>query len=112
MNITGTWAGTILYEIPLLVLVSEAHFRFSDVDWDYEEQGEKAFEKGERLLKGGCVFSEFGTRRRRSYLTQELVLQGLIGVAEEHERSGDAGNEGVFTGTSNVHFAHRFAFPN
>lgn len=107
ITIAGSWAGTILYEIPLLVLVSESYFRFTDTDWDYTGQKENAFEKGVRLLQGGCAFSEFGTRRRRSYATQEVVLRGLMKAAEEHKQS-NINTGGVFTGTSNVHFAHRF----
>jgi len=90
------------------VLVSESYFRFTDTDWDYTAQEENAFEKGVRLLQGGCAFSEFGTRRRRSYATQEMVLGGLIKAAEAHKQSNN-NTGGVFTGTSNVHFAHRFA---
>ncbi|KAI5809838.1 Quinolinate phosphoribosyl transferase [Peziza echinospora] len=107
ISINGTWAGTILYEIPLLVLISETYFRFSDVDWNYDGQEEKAYGKAVRLLEGGCLFSEFGTRRRRSYLTQEIVLKGILRAREEYEKSGK-GKGGVFAGTSNVHFAHRF----
>ena len=107
ITIAGPWASTILYEIPLLVLVSESYFRFTDTDWDYTGQEENAFEKGARLLQGGCAFSEFGTRRRRSYATQEVVLRGLMKAAEEHRQS-NINTGGVFTGTSNVHFAHRW----
>ncbi|RPB21061.1 nicotinate phosphoribosyltransferase [Terfezia boudieri ATCC MYA-4762] len=107
VTIAGSWAGTILYEIPLLVLVSESYFRYTDTDWDYTGQEEKAFEKGVRLLQGGCVFSEFGTRRRRSYATQEMVLRGLMKAAEEHKQN-NINTGGIFSGTSNVHFAHRF----
>jgi len=67
IDVQGTWVETILYEIPLLVLVSEAYFKFSNTDWNYEGQEEKAFAKGLRLLESGCLLSEFGTRRRRSY---------------------------------------------
>jgi nicotinate phosphoribosyltransferase len=107
IEVKGKWVGTILYEIPLLVLVSECYFRFSNTDWDYDGQEEKAFNKGMKLLSHGCLFSEFGTRRRRSYHTQELVLRGLI-RAHETYKSQNATGTGAFTGTSNVHFAHRF----
>ncbi|KAF8446504.1 Quinolinate phosphoribosyl transferase [Terfezia claveryi] len=107
ITIAGSWAGTILYEIPLLVLVSESYFRYTDTDWDYTGQEENAFKKSVRLLRGGCVFSEFGTRRRRSYATQEMVLRGLMKAAEEHKQN-NINTGGNFIGTSNVHFAHRF----
>ena len=95
---------TILYEIPLLALVSEAYFKFVDRDWTYEGQVEKAYQKGLKLLQEGCIFSEFGTRRRRDYHTQDLVLQGLRRAADEGKTSGW---KGKLSGTSNVHFAHK-----
>ncbi|KAH7126791.1 Quinolinate phosphoribosyl transferase [Dendryphion nanum] len=98
----GLWVDTILYEIPLLALVSEAYFKFCDTDWTYAGQVDKAYQKGIKLLEHGCLFSEFGTRRRRSYHAQDLVLQGLRRAADEAQKSGLTGK---VTGTSNVHFA-------
>ena len=64
IKIKGSWVDTILYEIPLLALTSEAYFRYMDTDWVYDGQEEKAYEKGMQLLEAGCITSEFGTRRR------------------------------------------------
>ena len=58
-----------------------------------------AFHKGKALLEAGCVFSEFGTRRRRSYAAQDLVMQGLVRAAREVNESGN------LNGTSNVRTA-------
>ncbi|KAF2728522.1 nicotinate phosphoribosyltransferase [Polyplosphaeria fusca] len=98
----GLWIDTILYEIPLLALISEAYFKFIDNDWKHAGQVEKAYYKGSKLLEGGCIFSEFGTRRRRDYHTQDLVLQGLRRAQDE---ATEKGWKGKLTGTSNVHFA-------
>lgn len=98
----GLWLDTILYEIPLLALVSEAYFKFVETDWSHAGQVDKAYQKGRSLLQGGCVFSEFGSRRRRDYHTQDLVLQGLRRAADEGAKAGWAGK---LLGTSNVHFA-------
>jgi nicotinate phosphoribosyltransferase len=108
MEIKGTWSDTILYEIPILALTSEAYFRFIDTDWNYEGQEEKAFEKGLRLLEAGCTTSEFGTRRRRDYHTQALVFRGLVKASKEAAAKGFPGK---LTGTSNVHLAMRFGIP-
>lgn len=108
MEIKGSWAGTILYEIPMLALTSEAYFRYMDTDWSYDGQEEAAFDKGMRLLEAGCVVSEFGTRRRRDYHTQALVFRGLVKASKEAEAKGLPGK---LTGTSNVHLAMRFGIP-
>lgn len=61
---------------------------------------ELAFSKGCRLLEGDCDFMEFGTRRRRTYLAQDLVIKGLIRAA------GNTQGAGHLVGTSNVGFLH------
>ncbi|GJD02592.1 nicotinate phosphoribosyltransferase [Colletotrichum higginsianum] len=98
VEIKGAWLDTILYEIPLLALTSEAYFRFMDTDWTYDGQEDQAFAKGMRLLDAGCTFSEFGTRRRRDYHTQALVFRGLVKASKEAEKQG---LKGKLTGTSN-----------
>ncbi|MCJ1312736.1 nicotinate phosphoribosyltransferase [Agyrium rufum] len=128
ITISGPWIQTIFYEIPLLALVSEAYFRFIDVDWVYNGQEENAYAKATTLLRGGCAFSEFGTRRRRDYRTQDEIMRGLVGAAKdfaswvkgegEVESSSTSKKEtetqekekakGILTGTSNVHFAMKY----
>ena len=103
INTAGLWQDTILYEIPLLALVSEAYFKFCDRDWNYDGQEQNAFEKGAALIRNGCVFSEFGSRRRRDYHTQDLVMQGLT-RANKEIKDGD----GKMSGSSNVHFSMKF----
>jgi nicotinate phosphoribosyltransferase len=57
---------------------------------------ELAYEKGAKLLEAGCVFSEFGTRRRRSYHVQDVVLDQLIRAEKNHP------GRGKLSATSNV----------
>ncbi|KAA6410266.1 MAG: nicotinate phosphoribosyltransferase [Lasallia pustulata] len=100
----GLWVDTILYEIPLLALTSEAYFKFCDRDWSHTGQEENAYHKALKLLEPGCIFSEFGSRRRRDYRTQDLVIRGLKRASAEAEKKG---LKGKLSGTSNVHFAMR-----
>lgn len=108
LHIAGNWLDTILYETPLLALTSEAYFKFCDRDWNYDEQEEKAYTKGTRLMENSCIFSEFGTRRRRDYHTQDLVLQGLTRATTTATANGW---KGKLSGSSNVHFAMKYGIP-
>jgi nicotinate phosphoribosyltransferase len=93
-----------------LALISEAYFKFCDKEWTYDNQVEDAHTKGVKLLEAGCTFSEFGSRRRRDYHTQDLVLQGLTQAAKGHDQAGKPGG-GKLSGTSNVHFAMKYGIP-
>ncbi|KAF9116658.1 nicotinate phosphoribosyltransferase [Mortierella sp. AM989] len=104
VTITGIWQEIILYEVPLLSLISEAYYRFGDQDWTYDGQFEAAKSKAERLVQAGAKFAEFGTRRRRDYETQRIVLEGL--VAGSPLPGNAVSGQGFLTGTSNLHFAH------
>ncbi|CAK4034974.1 Nicotinate phosphoribosyltransferase [Lecanosticta acicola] len=106
LSIQGLWSETILYEIPLLALTSEAYFKFVDRDWNHNGQIEKAKDKGLKLLEAGCVFSEFGSRRRRDYKTHKMVLQGLMEARKDAEKYPEW--TGKLTGTSNVHMAKQY----
>lgn len=100
------WSTVILYEVPILSILSEAYFQFVDTNWDYVGQHRLAKSKGIELLREGIAFSEFGTRRRRSYKAHKIVMQGLIDA--RNELTGDGTLRGKLTGTSNVHFAMEF----
>jgi len=101
----GLWVETILYEIPLLALTSEAYFKFVDKDWNHDGQEEKAYEKGVSLFDAGCMVSEFGSRRRRDLKTQDLVIKGLVKASSERERPGK------LTGSSNVYLSMKHGIP-
>lgn len=111
ISVEGTWSEVILYEVPLMSIVSQVYFTTMDLNWTLRGQRVQAKRKGEKLINSGIRFSEFGTRRRRSYRTQKLVMEGLL-EAEREVSATSSNNEdkdiGKVVGTSNVHFAMMF----
>jgi len=89
LKIDGPWHQTILWEVPLLALISECYYETVDTNWGQRGQREKLEHKGKQLELAGVVFSDFGTRRRRCFQTQDLAVSVLK-------------NYRGFAGTSNV----------
>lgn len=96
--VEGLWYRTILWEVPLLSLISELHYEMNHMERDSNEVVMKrTLDKAESLNNLGVTFAEFGTRRRHSYKVQNLVMEALT----KNKRS-------TFIGSSNVHFAMKY----
>lgn len=98
--IKGPWVETILWEVPIMAIVSEAYFEgqpYNEVDFRWNTAG-----KVHMLNENGCPFSEFGTRRRRSYAMQDTFLDTLRVL----KKAGNLLQN--FMGTSNVHLAMKY----
>ncbi len=106
LSIKGPWKETILFEVPLLSIISELYFKIVDTNWEnnQEEQYKKAYEKTKKLSNNNCLFADFGTRRRRSFETQETVLKAFC----DYGKNKDVPPKTHFIGTSNVYFAKKF----
>ncbi|NBD37223.1 MAG: nicotinate phosphoribosyltransferase [Verrucomicrobia bacterium] len=103
LSIEGPWERTILWEVPLLAIVSECHFEEVDAGDppDPREYRARSRKKGKALVEAGCHYADFGTRRRRSLAMQEAALRGLMDANDETA-------PGALTGTSNLYFARRY----
>jgi nicotinate phosphoribosyltransferase len=95
----GSWMETTLWEIPALAIINELRSRaamrslgYFTLDVLYARAKAKMWSKVERLRElPGLRISDFGTRRRHSFLWQRWCVEAL------KEGIGPA-----FTGTSNV----------
>ncbi len=104
LSFVGLWTETTMWEIYALSAISELKTRTSlkrlsefELDILYARSKTKLWEKMERL-RGvpGLKVSDFGTRRRHSFLWQEYVVKAMSDVIG----SG-------FTGTSNTYLAYQ-----
>ncbi|WP_447740977.1 nicotinate phosphoribosyltransferase [Pseudomonas laurentiana] len=101
IRVRGPWLHVILYEIPLLAIISEVRNRYRYREVVIEQVGERLYQKLDWLKAeasadelAGFQLADFGTRRRFSYRVQEEVVHIL-----KHDFPGR------FVGTSNVHLA-------
>jgi len=101
ITIRGPWLHTILYEIPVLAIVSEVYCRRSRPSADLDEGRRRLAGKIDlvRKVEPALDFkiSDFGTRRRFTLPWHEEVIRTLKGEVPQY-----------FAGTSNVWLAMRF----
>jgi nicotinate phosphoribosyltransferase len=99
LSFSGPWVQTTMWEIPALAIINELrsrdglrHYGPFALDVTYARAKAKMWEKVERLKKlPELRISDFGTRRRHSFLWQRWCVEAL--------KEGLGSN---FTGTSNV----------
>lgn len=102
LHFEGGWSTTILLEVKILAIISELYNIMTGRRLDLESFGKRTFTKGRRLLEAGCVFSDFGTRRRASFAAQNKAIAALKAAQDEIH------GPGTFMGTSNVWFAMNY----
>ena len=93
--IRGPWLHTILYEIPVLAIVSEVYFRRTQPNPDFAE-GRRRLQAKMDLIRTvesaeELKISDFGTRRRFSLAWQDEIIATLKREVPQY-----------FAGTSNV----------
>lgn len=101
IRLRGPWLHVILYEIPLLAIISEVRNRYRYREVLLEQASERLYEKFDWLKceasadeLDGFQVADFGTRRRFSYRVQEQMVKIM-----------KRDFPGRFVGTSNVHLA-------
>jgi len=108
LRIKGPWHSAILWEVALMSTVSELYFSTVEKSWKEQSFSDGSGEEivldhyvehihsiGKELDRHDCLFTEFGTRRRRSFRLQDKVVEVLCGLP-------------CFTGTSNVYLARKY----
>lgn len=97
IKIRGFWYRTVLWEVPLMAMISELFFKMTGQEPIARMVREKNnISKGQKFQMNNMILSEFGTRRRYSYEVQDEVVGDLKSCY---------GSNQFLKGTSNVHFA-------
>jgi nicotinate phosphoribosyltransferase len=95
IEIKGYWYRTILWEVPILAIVSELYYQ--ETKQTPTIYFEKDLEKLKLMESHNAFFADFGTRRRYSYVNQYRIVDLFCKYRNNH----------CFVGTSNVHLAQR-----
>ncbi len=107
LTVTGPQFLTTYCETPVMSIISETWFKMELADNAYasaeEELYKRTDEKIEKLKKGELqlgVFSDFGTRRRFSKHSFDVIIGKFAAATADF-------NGSAFVGTSNVEFAKK-----
>ena len=98
ITIRGKWHRIGFWEVPLMFNTSEEFFgdwHDHNLKWSYINMRERIHEKAQNLSDAGCLWADFGTRRRRDFITQDAVVY----IMKQYKG---------FVGTSNVHLAMKY----
>lgn len=95
VKVQGYWYRTILWEVPLLALISELFYKMQQMERISDDALVLRTRNKMNVFKElGVTVAEFGTRRRHSYQVQKNVVNTMMEYADNG-----------FVGTSNVHLA-------
>ncbi len=98
ISVEGFWYRTILWEVPLMALISELYFKIADKKiYDKIRITDIAKEKITRFNLLGVSVADFGTRRRYSFDNHDRIVETLKSYGEPS-----------FIGTSNVYLAKKY----
>ncbi len=98
VSIEGYWYRTILWEVPLMAIISELFFKMTKAKPHPLEKVVDVTRKKAVLYNNIAVkFADFGTRRRFSLQNHDHVVKALVNYGKKS-----------FIGTSNVFFAMKY----
>jgi nicotinate phosphoribosyltransferase len=105
INIKGNWLDTILFEVPVLAIVSEIYCNnevnatmiLLDTANTFFDMKVKLLNEYNERTAYDLKFTDFGTRRRLGYQCQKHIISRCLKELPKN-----------FVGTSNVHFAKEF----
>jgi nicotinate phosphoribosyltransferase len=98
LKIEGPWHRTILWEVPLMAIISETFFSMTrPVTLSRKQIRARNLKKAAVMAENHLEFADFGTRRRFSYAVHDMLITDIL-QQKNH----------TLIGTSNVHLARKF----